>query len=358
MKQASPRSVVAQILASVAVAALSAACGDAAPGSPLAGRSSVEISEGDAVDNGDLAVEGDLAGPSDVDLVGGGAPEGSLDVFGETDEALLEGDILVDPSMPPSVAGNATASRPWPGGVVSYVIDPSLPNKQRVTQAIAHWESRTGIRFVQRTNQAAYVAFVPGNSCSSFVGRTGSRQPINLASGCDTGTVIHEIGHAVGLWHEQSRSDRDNHVRVLLANVARGMESNFDRTRFTSPGAYDLGSIMHYGSTYFSANGRPTLTRLDGSLIVPNRSALSTGDIAGIAAIYGNDPMPPPAPGPESATTLYALNLRAGPGTSYAVLAVMPAGSRVIRTGKSQGGFDSVTYGSRAGWAYSQYLSR
>lgn len=310
--------------------------------------------DGDVDEGAEAEGEGEL-----VAAEGLSTNEGTLEVFGEADGALLEGDILIDESETPSIAGNLRSSRPWPNGVVHYAVAASLPNKQRVTDAIAHWESRTGVRFVARTNQAAYVEFVPGNGCSSYIGRTGGRQPINLASGCTTGSVIHEIGHAVGLWHEQSRSDRDQYVKVLLQNVTKGMEHNFDKTTFQSIGQYDLGSIMHYGSTYFSANGNPTMTRLDGSLIVPNRSALSTGDIAGIKVLYGDAaPTPAPPPGGVQATVLENLNLRAGPGTRFAVLTVMPAGSKVTRTGASQSGFDAVSYNGRNGWAYAAYLGR
>lgn len=52
-----------------------------------------------------------------------------------------------------------------------------------------------------------------------------------------------------------------------------------------------------------------------------------------------------------------ALNLRAGPSTSDAVLAVMPNGAGVTLTGDRSNGFVSVTYNGMSGWAYESYLS-
>ena len=47
---------------------------------------------------------------------------------------------------------------------------------------------------------------------------------VSLArSGClYHGTVQHELLHALGFNHEQTRSDRDNHIRVVLQNVQSG----------------------------------------------------------------------------------------------------------------------------------------
>jgi hypothetical protein len=358
-----------------------------------------------------------------------------------------------------SIGVRSGASR-WPGGRVPYRIDPTLPEADRVTDAIAHWEQETALDFVPRTaNDADYVYFTNGDRCSSDVGRVGGRQDVLLSTGksygdiaamaisragdtftwyrdgmvsagtstdldavrvqypyalptgytasqivgmaigkdngrvytwfddgrrsagtsadldayqgpiryylppgksasqivgidlaldgdvytwysdgtrsvgtttdldavegpigflpaagrtvgqlvglaiapadgdvyawysdgtrsigssldldadagpiayakpsdCDLRAAIHEIGHAVGLKHEQGRSDRAFHVRVFPDEIKVGKEDNFDiysQLVYQDIGAYDLDSIMHYPSYNFTVDGSPTLLAL------------------------------------------------------------------------------------------------
>jgi hypothetical protein len=115
----------------------------------------------------------------------------------------------------------------WPNKIVYYTIDPTLPSQQRVKDAIAHWQANSPIRFVLRTTQPDYVTFTPGSGCSSYVGKLGGEQYIFLANSCTTGNVIHEIGHTVGLWHEQTRLDREKYIKILWHNISEGYEHNF-----------------------------------------------------------------------------------------------------------------------------------
>lgn len=230
---------------------------------------------------------------------------------------VYQGDILFSPDMiskspvkviyekgeTPAQKSVGRTSAYWPNNTVYYDIDGSLPDKNRVYDAISHWEANTSLEFVKRSGQSDYIYFTPGSGCSSYVGMVGGRQNINLASACSTGNTIHEIGHSVGLWHEQSRVDRDKHITIYFENIQSGREYNFqtyseggyDGNEFTT--SLDFSSIMMYSAYAFSKNGQPTITRTNGSTYSAQRSALSSGDKDGIGSMYpssgGGEPTSP-----------------------------------------------------------------
>lgn len=203
-------------------------------------------------------------------------------------------DIL--PNSSNALCAKLTGGWKWPGGRVPYKLHPAFevePIRTMIRNGMVKWEETTNVFFSPATVwDANYVLITQVESgCYSYVGVIGGEQILNLGSNCfGAPTIAHELGHTLGYWHEQQRSDRDSYVSVYPNNVEDGKyKDNF--AKWNDPeggcglngqnlGSYDTSSIMHYNSYEFSKNGQPTILSLYGNPLIPEPENVSSTDAA------------------------------------------------------------------------------
>ena len=165
-------------------------------------------------------------------------------------DAYFEGDINLGPvatlteryhaarapiaRVPIVGAKHATAvtskSSLWPGGVIPYELGSGLSERHRqwCVDAARTVTEKTVLTVRPRMlGDKDYVVFTKtGRGCHSKLGRVGGAQKIG-AYGCGPPTLVHELLHAAGFYHEQSRPDRDSYVEIIWSEIRPGGESQF-----------------------------------------------------------------------------------------------------------------------------------
>ncbi len=183
----------------------------------------------------------------------------------------------------------------WTNSTVVYQFDPSLPEASRneFLQATEFWQANTGLRFVPRSNETNFLRvsrLLPDEGiCFSNIGMQRGETLMRLADSCSLSTVTHEVGHAIGLYHEHVRADRDSYVSIDVSRAQLDQQSQFNPqiSGAAESGPYDFGSLMHYAQFEFGRAGLPVLFTIPRGISV--REAKPTaGDLQAVSALYGD----------------------------------------------------------------------
>uniref|UniRef100_A0A8C2WC52 Metalloendopeptidase n=1 Tax=Cyclopterus lumpus TaxID=8103 RepID=A0A8C2WC52_CYCLU len=236
---------------------------------------------------------------NEVDLSERGAVRYLVLLRSADDPILIGGDIAIDSEAERNADPCTSRGCKWgkftDGKVyIPYYLTNHFSSREKaiITRGLESFSSFSCIRFrPSRSSDRDWLSIESQNGCYSFIGRRGGKQVVSLArSGClYHGTIQHELLHALGFNHEQTRSDRDNHIRVMLQNVQSGMEHNFRKIATLNQGTpYDYGSVMQYHKYAFSKNNQPTMVPIPNSNVnFGNAKEMSRTDIARLNTLYG-----------------------------------------------------------------------
>ncbi|XP_028847000.1 high choriolytic enzyme 1 [Denticeps clupeoides] len=175
---------------------------------------------------------------------------------------------------------------------IAYTLSHEYNNVDRRTikKGMQLIENDTCVRFVPRTHQRDYLDLQPKSGCWSYLGVRGGRQTISLQTpDCMWFSVVsHELMHALGFLHEQSRADRDKYVTVMWSNIWRDRMRYFEKFKTNNMDTpYDYSSVMHFGKYAYSKDGQPTIVpKRSWNIEMGQRSGPSSLDIFKINKIY------------------------------------------------------------------------
>ena len=236
----------------------------------------------------------------------------------KNDLPTYQGDIILDNLITGTITGSNSPGNPqpfarvsprtlgiiysntlWPivSGVhqIPYTVTNDTAN---VDAAIAQFNTTFSglLQWVPRTTQTDYVNFQMDPADTSgggyaYIGRIGGAQIIHCAINCSVSVLLHEMGHSTGLYHEQSRPDRNTYVTVNYSHIQTNqMDDAIATDNDWIYGPYDFASVMEYDAFSLSADGSQTIQSIPAGIPLSNTTSYTTADIDTIRRIYGAVP--------------------------------------------------------------------
>lgn len=225
------------------------------------------------------------------------------------------GKVLVDDMWLPesAVFGEGTFDgTPWPNGNVRVAFDASISSLRRDQFRKALWELEAvaNIDFfeVSPGYSGDYILVLPNvgypGVSHSEVGMQGGEQELAVGSNHwdNKYILVHELMHALGFRHEQSRPDRDTYVTIIWSNISQtacnggSCDGNFDIIGGATPyGPYDFESIMHYSGTAFGGGQTTILCKAAYSQfqnVMGNKDHFTNGDANSLQNWYSQPSRP------------------------------------------------------------------
>ncbi len=165
---------------------------------------------------------------------------------------------------------------PWPGGVIPYEYDGNVSQANRTLfdAAMAEVESYCAVDFRPRQGPDPvwlHIQNSTGNNAPMGTFPPG-QHIVNILNWNVHYIMVHELFHVLGIFHEQSRVDRDEYVTINAGNICQTCcpdlngnpapcNPNFNREDLSGTfGIYTFDSIMHYSRTAFGVGNPPAQT--------------------------------------------------------------------------------------------------
>lgn len=166
----------------------------------------------------------------------------------------IAGDIVIDPSWDPKYPIT------WSIWNITNPIPVYFDSKNSclaaiVNEAMMRFSEVTNscIKFAQAsTNSLAAIQVTTNNDgCYATLGQKKEGNILNVGPGCqNVGTVMHLLGHALGMAHEDQRPDAKQYVKVIPENIdVYGMSSSED---------IDPSTTSKFKFSFFPLNGTKT----------------------------------------------------------------------------------------------------